>query len=74
VTPPRQYGRRAYGPQRRLTPEQKARFVAESILQHEIEHDTWTIQQYGLDVESAQWQCVLTALGALRKAQEEAAA
>jgi hypothetical protein len=68
------YGRRAYGPQRRLTPEQKARFVAESILQHEIEGDTWELRQYGLDVESEQWQRVLAALGALRKAQEGAAA
>lgn len=29
-----EYGRRAYGPQRRITPQQQARFIADSIRLH----------------------------------------
>ena len=39
------------------------------ILLHEAEGHAWSLQQYGLDVESAQWHLVLDALGLLRAAQ-----
>jgi hypothetical protein len=60
--------RKAFGP-RKLSAATKAQYVAESILLHEAEGHTWTLAQYGLDVQSEQWQLVLGALGALRKQQ-----
>lgn len=65
------YGRQAYGSHRRMSDAQKAQYVAESILLHEAEGHQWTIHQFGLDVEGAQWQRVLAALETLR--QREAA-
>ena len=65
--------RKAFGPRRTLSAATKARYVAEAILLHEDNKDPWTIQQFGLDVESPQWQRVLQALGTLRQAQHAAA-
>jgi hypothetical protein len=64
--------RKAFGPRQRSAAT-KARYVAESILLHEAEGHAWTLAQYGLDVESEQWQLVLNTLGRLRKQQAEAA-
>ena len=61
--------RKAFGPKRTRSPATKARYVAESIMQHEMFGDTWSLHQYGLDVESEQWQLVLKALGTLRAKQ-----
>jgi hypothetical protein len=64
--------RKAFGPRRTVSHATKARYVAESILLHEANGDPWTIQQYGLDVESEQWQRVLAALATLRQQQHVA--
>jgi hypothetical protein len=50
--------RKAFGPQRMMSPAIKARNVGESILLHEAEGDTWTWTQYGLDEASEQRQLV----------------
>jgi hypothetical protein len=60
------YGRRAYGHQRRMTPEQKARYVAESIQLRINEGLAWDWQQYGLQDNPEQQQRVRLALAALR--------
>jgi hypothetical protein len=46
--------RKVFGPGRHRTPQEKALHIAESILLHEADGDSWTIQQYGLDVTSPQ--------------------
>jgi hypothetical protein len=61
--------RAAFGPHRQRSAAVKARHVAESILLHEAEGHAWSVHQYGLDVESAQWGLVLQALGQLRTQQ-----
>jgi hypothetical protein len=60
--------RKAFGPRRVLTPQTKARYIAESIALHEDAGDTWRLSDYGLHVDSDQWAMVLAALGDLRKA------
>ena len=47
------YGRRAYGHQRRTTPEQRAKYIAESMLLHEAEGITRTYADYGIDKNPA---------------------
>jgi hypothetical protein len=65
--------RKAFGPGTHRSAATKARHVAESILLHEAEGHSWTLAQYGLDVESPQWYRVLETLGTLRQAQHAAA-
>ena len=64
--------RQAFGPRQRSAAT-TARYIAESILLHEAEGHVWSLAQYGLDVESAQWQRVLEALRTLRAAHQQAA-
>ena len=66
----RNYGRRAFGPGRKHSLQDKARHIAESILLHEAEGEAVTPEQYGLDTASPQWQQVCTALHMLRLQQE----
>lgn len=46
---PPSYGRRSYGRQRKATPVQRARYIAESILLHEAEGRVRTFSDYGID-------------------------
>lgn len=39
----------AYGRSRQRTPEQKARYVAESIMEHQADGRAWSWASYGLD-------------------------
>jgi len=47
------YGKRAFGPQRPTTPEQRARYIAESILLHRDERRERTLADYGIDKNAA---------------------
>ncbi len=59
----RSFGRKAYGAQRRMTPQQKARNVAASIVQRIREHRAWSLADYGLVAGTAQAALVLALLG-----------
>ena len=60
---PHKSHRRAFGPQRPTTPQQRAQYVAESITAHGLcIDDVATWQRYGLDGNAAQQQLVLAAL------------
>jgi hypothetical protein len=52
-TDPVRYGRRAFGVQRPTSPEQRAQYIAESILLHQDEGRTRTLADYGIDHNSA---------------------
>jgi len=59
-----QYGRRAYGSHRQMSPAAKARNVAASIVAHGLDvHDTSVWVRYGLETNAAQQQLVLKAFG-----------
>ena len=58
------FGRRAYGAHRTMSPAQKARNVAASIHQRDVESRPWTWSDYGLSPDSAQAELVRTALAA----------
>lgn len=47
------YGRRAYGHQRPTTPEQRAKYIAESWLLHEADGRTRCLADYGIDTNQA---------------------
>jgi len=60
------YGRRAYGAQRRTTQEQRAKYIAESILLHQADGRTRTLADYGIEDKPAMAAMVavwLTRLG-----------
>lgn len=48
-----QYGRKAFGPQRRMSPQTKARNIARSIVEHGYRCDASTWQRYGIDGNKA---------------------
>jgi hypothetical protein len=58
--------RAAYHRSTRLTPERKARFVAESITLKEDEGRPWTLAEYGILDGSEMHRLVLVALEELR--------
>jgi hypothetical protein len=58
--------RAAYHRSTRLTPERKARFVAESITLKEDEGRPWTLADYGILEGSEMHRLVLVALEELR--------
>lgn len=58
--------RRAYGAHRPTTPEQRARYVAESIALRQVDGRAWTWGDYGLVGNSAQQALVLAALARLQ--------
>ena len=60
------YGRKAFGPQRRKTPQLKALWVAQAIEQREMEHRTWAWKEFGLEDNPAQQALVQMALLGLR--------
>jgi hypothetical protein len=60
------YGRRAFGHQRSMTAEQKARYVAEGIQLRINDGRSWSWEAYGLQDNPAQQQRVRRALAALR--------
>lgn len=60
--------RRAFGAQRLMTPEQRALYVAESIILREDEGRAWTWAEYGLAEHAAQRTLVESALARLRGA------
>ena len=58
-----QYGRKAYGSHRTMTPAYKARNVAQSIRDHGYDpKDAGTWDKYGLGANMAQQMLVLQAL------------
>jgi len=43
------YGRRAYGHQRPTTPDERAKYIAESVLMHQDEGRVRTMADYGIE-------------------------
>lgn len=62
------YGRKAYGAHRSMTPDQKARNIAQSIALRVQEGRPWDWSQYGLENDHGQQRAVLAKLQILRHA------